>query len=97
MMFGTNPAKVSNVDVESIRVAIIAELDAANFYEQLAAVCTHDDVRKVLLSIANEEKVHAGELQALLERYDYYWGEAIRKGKDEVDEIREKGITGRLR
>jgi len=43
---------------------MIAELDAINFYEQMAALTEDEGIRKVLLDIAKEEKTHMGEFQA---------------------------------
>jgi rubrerythrin len=51
-----------------LRSGIIAELDAINLYEQMAALASKESLRKVLLDIAKEEKTHVGEFQALLER-----------------------------
>lgn len=58
--------KVSKKDVdrESLRAGMIAELDAINFYEQMAALTENEAVRKVLQDIAKEGKTHMGEFQA---------------------------------
>ena len=85
-MFSINPGKVSDADREAIRMALIAELDAINLYEQLAE-STSPDVRKVLLDIAREEKTHVGEFQALLERYDDEQAMENVAGKKEVKEL----------
>ena len=58
--------KKEELDNEILRVGIIAELDAINLYEQLAAIAQNDDIKKILLDIAKEEKTHVGEFQALL-------------------------------
>jgi len=52
--FPTNLSKVKQKDInkEILRAAIIGELDTVNFYEQMAALSTSDDIRKVLLDIA---------------------------------------------
>lgn len=74
-------------DNEILRVGMIAELDAVNLYEQLAAVATREEVKKVLLDIAKEEKTHMGEFQALLLRGDSEQVEELEKGKKEVEEL----------
>lgn len=87
------PTKELNVDSvtrdkEILRFAIIAEYDAVNLYEQLAAVATDVRVKKVLLEVAYEEKVHIGEFEALLEYdKDPEHEKAEKEGKKEVEEI----------
>lgn len=74
-------------DVEILRLAIIAELDAINLYEQLAASTDNEDVKKVLLDVAGEEKTHVGEFEALLLRYDREQVEELDHGREEVEEL----------
>lgn len=82
-------SKVSKdfVDREVLRIAIIAELDAISFYEQLASTATNENVKKVLLDIAKEEKTHMGEFLALLLELDGEQVEEIKKGAEEVEEL----------
>ena len=54
-----------DLDKEILRAGIIAELDAINLYEQMAALTTNKNIRKILLDIAREEKTHVGEFQSL--------------------------------
>jgi len=75
------------LDMEILRVAMIAELDAINLYEQLASVTGNEDLKKVLLDIAGEEKTHFGEFQALLLRTDREQVEELKKGEEEVEEL----------
>lgn len=94
-MMSQIPIKIENVekkllDREILRVAIIAELDAINLYEQLAAASDNEDLRKVLLEVAREEKTHVGEFQALLLEEDEEQTEELEKGKKEVKEITEQ-------
>ncbi len=77
-------------DVELIRLGIIAELDAINLYEQLAAQANSELVKKVFLDIAQEEKEHFGEFLELLKRLDYEIEDAIKDGAEEVMEMAEK-------
>jgi len=58
--------KKEELDREILRVGVIAELDAVNLYEQLAAMTENENIKKILLDIAKEEKTHVGEFQALL-------------------------------
>jgi len=78
-----------NLDREILRIAIIAELDAINLYEQLAAMTDNEYIKKILLDIAKEEKTHVGEFLAMLLRIDKEQVEELEKGKEEVEELLE--------
>ena len=73
--------------MELLRIGMIAELDAVNLYEQLAAATDNDDLKKVFLDIAKEEKAHFGEFQALLLKLDKEQVEELEKGKEEIEEL----------
>ena len=79
--------KEGELDKEILRVGIIAELDAVNLYEQLAAMTNNEKIKKVLMDIAKEEKTHVGEFQALLLELDGEQVEELDKGKEEVKEL----------
>ncbi len=85
-------SKVSKeaVDKEILRTGIIAELDAINLYEQLAAMAGDDKIRSVILDIAKEEKTHMGEFQALLLKFDEEQVKELESGKKEVKELTEE-------
>lgn len=78
------------IDMEILRAAIIGELDAINLYEQMAGLTQNEDLRKVLLDVAKEEKTHVGEFQAMLLRLDPEQATELKKGKAEVDEMMKK-------
>jgi len=78
--------KKEDLDREILRVGIIAELDAINLYEQLAAMTDAKDIKKILLDIAKEEKTHVGEFQTLLLRGDEEQVRELEEGKKEVEE-----------
>jgi rubrerythrin len=80
-----NKVSKENIDKEILRVGMIAELDAINLYEQLAAKAENPDLKKVILDIAKEEKTHVGEFQALLLRLDRQQVEELEAGKKEVE------------
>jgi rubrerythrin len=82
--------KKEDLDKEILRVGIIAELDAINLYEQLAATTENENMKKVFLDIAKEEKTHMGEFQELLLREDEEQVKELEEGKKEVDELTEK-------
>ena len=48
--------KKDDLDNVILRAAIMGEMDAINLYEQMAALTDNDDIRKVMLDIAKEEK-----------------------------------------
>jgi rubrerythrin len=93
-MLSQIPIKLKEVsqdflDKEILRVGMIAELDAVNLYEQLAAATKNTAIKSVLLDIAKEEKTHVGEFQALLLKEDQEQAEELDKGKKEVEELTE--------
>jgi rubrerythrin len=74
-MAGASPVDIQNlkgVDLDSnelrkaIRLSIAAEFDAANLYELIAEGCADEKVKAVMIHVANEERVHAGEFMKLL-------------------------------
>lgn len=93
-MLSQIPIKLERVskkflDREILRVAVIAELDAVSLYEQLAAATENEEIKKILLDVAKEEKTHVGEFQALLLKEDKQQAEELEHGKEEVEEILE--------
>jgi rubrerythrin len=83
-----NLEKISkeNLDKEILRAAIIAELDAINLYEQMAALAQNPDIKLILLDVAKEEKTHVGEFQTLLLANDAEQVKELEAGKEEVKE-----------
>lgn len=82
--------KVDKTDInkEILRVGMIAELDAISLYEQLAAMTDDKDIKEVLMGIAKEEKTHMGEFQTMLLRNDKQQVEELKKGKEEVEDMK---------
>jgi len=70
----------------AIRLAIAAELDAVHLYELIVDSTDNEMVKKVLQSISNEEKIHAGELQELLKKFDPENEKFLEEGKKEVED-----------
>ncbi len=79
--------KKEDIDKEILRAGMIAELDAVSFYEQMAAMTDNENIRKVLLDIAKEEKTHVGEFEALLVKLDKEYAEELEEGRKEVEEL----------
>jgi len=91
-MLSTSPVdmkKVSdeNSDKEILRWGIMAELDAINFYEQMAEKAKDPNIKKVMLEVAKEEKEHVGEFQTMLFEKDKEQVEEYEEGKKEVEEM----------
>lgn len=76
-------------DNEILRVAIQAELDAINFYEQLSKKAKNKSVKNMLLDIAYEEKVHVEEFESLLYELD---DEVEEANDDAYEEIEDKDL-----
>jgi rubrerythrin len=90
-MLSDIPKKLERVDrkmldQEILRAGIIAELDAINLYEQMAAMTSNRDIRAILLDIAKEEKTHVGEFQTLLLKEDPQQVKEMEEGRKEVEE-----------
>jgi rubrerythrin len=84
-----NLEKIQTEDLnkEILRAAIIAELDAVNLYEQMAALTKNQHIKAILLDIAKEEKTHVGEFQTLLLMNDKEQEKELAEGKKEVEEL----------
>jgi rubrerythrin len=79
--------KKEDVDRELLRISIMAELDAVSLYEQMANITENEDLKAVLLDVAQEEKTHVGEFQTMLLRLDEEQVKELEKGKKEVEEL----------
>ncbi len=79
--------KKEDIDKEICRAGMIAELDAVNLYEQMAAMTENPKLKKILLDIAREEKTHVGEFQAFLLQIDKEQVQELEKGKQEVSKL----------
>lgn len=82
-----NKIKPEDIDKEILRAALIAELDAINLYEEMAALAKNKDIKTVLLDVAKEEKEHVGEFQTLLLMFDKEQVEELEEGRKEVEEL----------
>ncbi|MCC6026553.1 MAG: rubrerythrin [Caldimicrobium sp.] len=94
-MLSKIPIEIDRIDEEDLdkqilRLAIMAELDAINLYEQLANMTEDENIRTVLLDVAREEKTHVGEFMALLLKLDEEQVEELEAGKEEVEELLEE-------
>ncbi|HTY15746.1 MAG TPA: ferritin family protein [Methanoregulaceae archaeon] len=72
--------------VRAIRLMIADEFEAVQVYTQLAESIDNELAREVLLDIADEERVHAGEFQRLLFELAPGEKELYAQGAVEVEE-----------
>lgn len=79
-----------DIDRQILRIGLIAELDAINLYEQLAALTDDEKIKTVFLDIAREEKTHVGEFLALLLMNDEEQEDELEAGKEEIEELLEE-------
>jgi hypothetical protein len=73
-------------DKAILRLSIVAELDAVNLYQRFADIASSEDIRDVMIHVADEEKVHVGEFQSLLEDIDENYEDKLEEGEEEVEE-----------
>ncbi len=76
-----------DLDRQILRIAIMAELDAINLYEQLASLTEDENLKAILLDVAREEKTHVGEFLEMLLRKDEEQIDELEAGREEVEEI----------
>lgn len=84
---GKNIVKKSINDAKLIRLSIMEELKAINDYIERAEKCENDVVRKVLFDIAEEERVHFGELEMMLEAVDPSHETSEDEAEDEIEDM----------
>ncbi|HOQ40267.1 MAG TPA: ferritin family protein [Fervidobacterium sp.] len=72
--------------VRSIRFMIAAEYEAIQLYTQLAESTDNKLAQEVLIDIANEERVHAGEFLRLLKELAPDEEQFYKEGAKEVEE-----------
>lgn len=73
--------------VRAIRLDVAAEQEAIHLYMAHAEATDNPLVKKVLIDIANEERVHIGEFERLLQILTGDEDDYIAEGKAEVDEM----------
>lgn len=90
-LLAENPVNISDklspesYNKESLRRAIISEYDAISLYSQLADMTENEKLKEILLDIAQEEKIHVGEFEDLLNKIDPEHFDAINEGKLEIN------------
>jgi len=77
--------------IRAVRLSIAAEYEAVQLYTQIAESSDDPVVRKVMLHVADEERVHAGEFLRLLKYLDpeeeKYYQEGYKEVENEMKEL----------
>jgi rubrerythrin len=73
--------------IRAIRLNLAAEHEAVHLYMSHADATDHPLAKEVLIDIANEERVHAGEFARLLQILTGDEDKFLAEGVDEVDEM----------
>ena len=76
--------------VRAVRFMVAAEYEAVQLYMQLAESTDNELARAVLVDIADEERVHAGEFLRLLHALAPDEEAKYKEGFEEVEEIMEE-------
>lgn len=76
--------------IRAIRFMVAAEFEAVQLYMQLAESTDDKLAKEVLIDIADEERVHAGEFLKLLKHLAPDEEKFYEEGAEEVDEMIEK-------
>lgn len=73
--------------IRAVRFMVAAEYEAVQLYMQLAESIDDELSKKVLIDIADEERVHAGEFLTLLKKLAPEEAEFYKEGAEEVEEM----------
>ena len=92
----TLPALTDREVARAIRDAVIAEEGAINQYETVVDSTENEKVKEVLQEIADEEKVHVGELQTLLSMLLEDEDELLEEGASEVEASSRVAVSARV-
>jgi len=76
--------------IRAIRFQIAAEYEAVQLYTQLAESIDDKLAKDVLVDIADEERVHAGEFLTLLKHLAPDEEKFYKEGAEEVEEMKER-------
>ncbi|WP_029688523.1 ferritin family protein [Thermoanaerobacter sp. A7A] len=88
---GLSEKKITHEElVRAIRFMVAAEYEAIQLYTQLAEATDNELAKAVLMDIADEEKVHAGEFLRLLKELAPDEEKFYEEGAKEVEEIIEE-------
>lgn len=82
--------------IRAVRLSIAAEYEAVQLYTQIAESTNDPVVKKVMIHVADEERVHAGEFLRLLKHLDpeeeKYYQTGYKEVEEEIEEIKAKDL-----
>lgn len=85
---GVVPRKLTDSELaRALRLDLAAEEEAVHIYEAHADATDNELAKKVLRDIANEERVHAGEFQRLINILLKDEQQYLSEGAEEVNEM----------
>jgi rubrerythrin len=84
----TNPMNITDL-IRALRLDLAAEEDAIHLYSAHAEATNNTLAKKVLMSVADEERVHAGEFLKLIEILDPSESAMLENGAAEVENFKE--------
>lgn len=85
--FDSGSARKLETDEDILKASIAAELDAASLYKGYAMKTKNESIKKIMLDIAKEEEVHAGEFTEVLNRINPDYQAKVEEGKEEAKDI----------
>jgi rubrerythrin len=84
----TNPMNITDL-IRALRLDLAAEEDAISLYSAHSEATNNSLAKKVLMSVADEERVHAGEFLKLIEILDPGEKKLLENGAIEVENFKE--------
>jgi len=72
--------------ISALRLSLCAEEEATHLYDTIAEYVNDEKIKKIMKNVADEEQVHIGEFQKLLDIYEEDEMERIEEGKEEAQE-----------
>ena len=72
--------------ISALRLSLCAEEEATHLYDTIANYVSDEQVKKIMKDVADEEQVHIGEFQKLLDLYEEDEEEMVEEGEDEAEE-----------
>ena len=70
--------------ISAIRLSICAEQEAVHLYDQIAEFTDNEMVKKLMVDVADEERIHIGEFQKLLELIGEGKADKVKEGEAEA-------------
>lgn len=70
--------------ISAIRLSICAEQEAVHLYDQIAEFTDNEMVKKLMIDVADEERIHIGEFQKLLELIGEGKADKVKEGEAEA-------------